>query len=94
MAVLKINASRADLDRIVDGVALHFGYSDTIPDPANLPDGTLPNPQSKDEFTEQKLIEQLREWIAGGEGKPEQETLQKNNRRRQREIKALAITGT
>lgn len=85
MAILKITASRPDMDRLVNAVALNFGYPETIGDPP------VPNPQSKDEFTTEKLIETLRDWASGGEVVPDQEALRKKRRQAEREIKELDI---
>lgn len=55
MATISFTIPNAQASRVVDAIATRYGYQSTIND--------LPNPQTKQEFTKQWLITQLRNAV-------------------------------
>lgn len=54
------------LSRIVDGMAVTYGYPETIPDPAN-PGQTIPNTETKAQFARRQIRRIIIEAVRTGE---------------------------
>lgn len=54
------------LSRIVDAMAITYGYSATIPDPANLGQ-TIPNPETKAQFGRKQIRRIIMESVRNAE---------------------------
>ena len=67
MAELKVNIPPPQLTRVLNGFSYQHGYQDQIDDPAN-PGTLIPNPQTKSEFTKDKLKEFVKESVKAYEG--------------------------
>jgi hypothetical protein len=52
--------------RIIDAMALEYGYQATIPDPAN-PGQTIPNPQTKAQFGKAQIGRIIKEAVRNQE---------------------------
>ena len=63
-----INAPNVAIkNRVVEAFAGQHGRPDEIVDPANPPN-KIPNPQSKDDFMREVMIQFIRETVEGYEG--------------------------
>lgn len=63
MANITLTIPDAILQRVIDAAAQRNGYQATVPDPTNLPDGTRPNPESKQQFAKRMLAAVLKDWV-------------------------------
>lgn len=59
-AITIVFKDKASHDAMIAAFASQYGYSATIPDPAN-PGQTLPNPQSTKQFTMSKITQYLKD---------------------------------
>lgn len=66
MAQITINIPDGQVARVRNAFASAYGYQATIPDPNNAGQ-TIPNPETKGQFTERKIREFIREVVAGQE---------------------------
>lgn len=63
MATISIDIG-ANGNRIQDAFAAQYGYQATIPDGSG---GTIPNPESKNQFTKRKIAEYVKDVVKGHE---------------------------
>lgn len=61
MATISLTIPDGKLTRVINAVAITKNYRNV------LSDGS-PNPESKQQFARRMLVEQLKEWVAQGEG--------------------------
>lgn len=67
MANITIQIPDAQMQNVVDAYTKQFGYQDTTPDPAN-PGGTIPNPETKQQFVQRMIRNSIKETVAGYQG--------------------------
>lgn len=67
MATIRLNIPDAQLARLLRANAKHRGYQETVPDPNSQPDGTMPNPQTRRQFVEARIIDFLMEPLESDE---------------------------
>ncbi len=70
-AAMVANIAAAPRNRIINAFASAYGYSATIPDPAN-PGATLPNPVTTADFAVDKISEYIQAVVKGEEVKTAQ----------------------
>lgn len=73
MATMTITIPDAQLNRVRDAFAAAYGYSATVPDPAN-PGQTIPNPENKTQFTQRMVRKYMHEVVKGYEATKDAET--------------------
>ncbi len=75
MAILtfSFDTGAVPVSRIVDAMALEYGYQATVPDPAN-PGQTLPNPQTKVQFAKAQIGRIIKETVSHQERRAAQQT--------------------
>jgi hypothetical protein len=67
MANITISVPDAAMPRVVDAFTKQYNYQDTIPDPANIGQ-TLPNPETKAQFTQRMIRTHIKDTVAMYEG--------------------------
>ena len=63
MAVIGFEISDGKKTRVIDALALQWGYQDQVEDP-NAPGTSVPNPQTKEQFVSGHLKQTVLGWIA------------------------------
>lgn len=73
MARINVNIPAAAEERVHDAFASAYGWEAEVPDPDN-PGQTIPNPQSKADFTAERIVAFVKEVVAGQEAAAAAET--------------------
>lgn len=69
MATISITIPDEHLQRVIDAITGHYGYTDTIPDPGDPEGPEIANPETKGEFTKRQVAEFIKNNVISWEAK-------------------------